>query len=328
MSTRRYARTGTSLLEILLVLAILAMLFAIVAPAMSGARRTSLRVMCMTNLHELAVGAVQYATANDDWIIGSPSGSGAYLRSEGAAYGPAVQVWDFLGPTAHMWKMGLPEVSKNDVLALTRRFNALRGHQAFLCPTNGFQATWFSGPNAGTGPMVSYNTIRHQMWREEEAPSGWGEDLPHNWRPSVGRIGIPSHKVFCADGARFSTATISPDYDLSVNAPYGGAFSDSGAYSVFTHSWDRSWANGASVGTDARKYAFRHSSAEPPAGAPGNAYKLNLAYYDGHVETQGDLDASNPHQWLPMGTRLERSICWPDTIAHFGLPHKIITIAP
>ena len=103
MSTRRHTRTGTSLLEILLALAILAMLFAIVAPAMSGARRASRRVMCMTNLHELAVGSVQYATANDDWIIGSPSGSGAYIVNGGTAWGASVQAWDFMGPLAKMW---------------------------------------------------------------------------------------------------------------------------------------------------------------------------------------------------------------------------------
>lgn len=327
MIARRCARTGVTFMEVLIVISVLATLFSLVAPALSGGRRTAQRVTCMTKLCELARGAVQYAIDNDDWIIGSPSGSGAYLRDKPVAYGPAVQTWDFLGPTAHMWQMGLPAAygQEQDVM---RRFNALRGHKAFLCPANDFQTAAYSGPDAGAGPMVSYNTIRTQLWRQDEAPPH-EEELPPNWRPSVSRIGIASNKVFCADGSRYATVTQPPDYDLTVNAPYGGAFADTGVYSIYTRSWDRSRVpgNGYHGPTDARKYAFRHSLAEPPVGAPGNAYKLNLAFYDGHVETQGDLEASNPHQWLPMGTTLDRSACWPDTIAHFGLPHTI-AIAP
>ena len=68
-------------------------------------------------------------------------------------------------------------------------------------------------------------------------------------------------------------------------------------------------------------YAFRHSTSEPPVGAAGNAFRLNLGFYDGHVECMGDLDASNPHLWLPQGTILAPTggNVWPDTARHFGI---------
>ncbi len=139
------------------------------------------------------------------------------------------------------------------------------------------------------------------------------------------RVGNPSGKVLMADGARYSNVDFPPDYVLTVNAAWGGAFADIAPYSTWNHSWDRSRApgNGYSGEVDARKYAFRHSMADPPVGAPANAYQMNLLFYDGHVETLGDLASSNPHMWLPSGSSLDTSVCYPDTREHFGLESTI-----
>ncbi|MBN2563316.1 MAG: type II secretion system protein [Phycisphaerae bacterium] len=323
MTVEHSTRAGVTLLELLIVMSVIALLFSVSLPAMTGARRNNERVVCMAGLRESAKGSADYAMEFEGWIIGSPSGSGAYLSSEPTAWGPAVQVWDFMGPMAYRWQMGLALPSRGDIDGVVKRFNDLRGHKAFLCPSNRFTAIHYAGPDAGSGPMVSYNTVRYQLWREEEVPPGHGITLPQGWRPSVNRIGNPANKVFCADGARYSTCTCPPDYDLTVNGPYGGAFSDTGTYSSWTCSWDRSRApgNGYSGPIDARMYAFRHSTGIPPVGAPGNAYRLNLAFHDGHVETQGDLESTNPHQWLPRGTIIESapSTCWNDTVVRFDI---------
>ena len=140
-------------------------------------------------------------------------------------------------------------------------------------------------------------------------------------------MGSLSRKVFCADGARFSTSAIAPDYDLAVHANWGGAFADIGPYTDWSRSWDRSWApgNNHDGDFDSREFAFRHATAEPATGAPANAYKMNLAFFDGHVETMGDLDASNPHMWLPVGSQLVvgGARIYNDTIKRFGLQGTI-----
>ncbi len=325
------SRGGFTLIELLVVISIMALLISLLLPSLVGARRTGQRVACMGNLKSQAEGMRQYAMDSEDWIIGAPAGSGAYLIGESAAYGPAVQRWDFMGPMALMWRMGLTMGSRGfagdrDVI---KRFNQLRSNSAFLCPGNKFLAFKYggsSGPDAGAGWMVSYNTVRYQLYRQENAPNH-EEKLPKGWRPSISRIGVTANKVFCADGSRFSTVTQVPDYDLGVNAGFGGAFADAGAYSTWSRSWDRSRApgNGDTGGIDARMYAFRHSTSEPPVGATGNVYKLNLAFYDGHVESMGDLDASNPHLWLPQGTILEPAATnvWPDAVRHFGIPGRL-----
>jgi len=315
--------------------------FAVAAPVVQGQRHQISTYDCMYNLGEIARGAIQYGIDYDDWIVGSPNTSGAYLvyptnAPPPTAYGPAVQAWDFMGVLQYLW--GDPSAvlpALGDLDAVADRFNKLRGTRGvFRCPQNSFLAAAYASsvPNAGVGPMVSYNTCRYQMWYGGLANGIPGltmasfsdeATLPNNRTPRISTMGNPANKVFFADGARYSTIYSAPDYDLGVRGLYGGAFSDTAPYDTFSRSWDRSGAQGnwgGNTGQDARKYAFRHSIGTPPPNAPGNAYRMNLAFYDGHVAIQGDLDSSNPQQWLPAGTVLRTTSCQNDTRAYFNLP--------
>ncbi len=335
----RSRRPAFTLIELLVVIAIIALLISILLPSMVGARRTAQRVVCMADMKNFANGTMSYSADSDDAIIGSPNTSGNYLiaSSSGKAFGAAVQIWDFMGPLADMWNMGFtkPGASDSNDAGVAQRFNELRADKTFLCSANKFLATHFSGPDAGAGWMVSYNSCRYQMYNGlavggtsgvTMVPSSHNEQIPTDWKPNLGRIGVPANKVFVADGARFSNPTTAPDYDLSPFAAFGGAFSDSGAHSTFSQSWGRSWApgNGSTVGVDARIYAYRHATSEPPQGAKADTFKLNAVFYDGHVETQGDLQSSSPYQWLPQGTNLDTSGTWPDTINHFKLASNVL----
>jgi prepilin-type N-terminal cleavage/methylation domain-containing protein/prepilin-type processing-associated H-X9-DG protein len=330
-----------TLIELLVVISIIAVLISILLPSLSAARRTGQRVACMaSNLRQIAEGMAQYANDNEEWTPGAPGGSGAYLAGAGAAFGPAVQRWDFMGPLAQMWNMGLTPGESTSPASVAKRFNELRSHPGFLCPANRFIATKFAGPaESGAGWMVSFNTCRSQLFiragsgveagfPEDGAGLSWysnsfEEKLPQKWRPSAKDIGVPANKIYCADGSRYANAIQPPDFDLRVQAGWGGAFSDTGVYSTFSRSWDRSRApgNGDTGSVDPRMYAFRHSTSEPSVGAPANAFRLNVVFYDGHAATMGDLEASNPHFWLPKDTILQSpaSAVWPDAVRAFGL---------
>lgn len=343
-NVRIMKRNAFTLIELLVVISIIALIISILLPSLASARRAAEKVACMASMRGVAQGASSYSADSEDWIIGAPAGSGGYLAGAGGAFGPAVQRWDFMGPMAELMGMGiaLADGSNESVAA---RFNALRSSPAFLCRSNKFLSTFFpGGVDAGTGRMVSYNTSRYQLMAyaanaddaktkglDGDAPGvAWyngshSEAIPKTWKPVTAKLGVPSNKVFCADGSRFSQARsgseIPPDYDLSVGGSWGGAFGDAGAHTSFTRSWDRSRApgNGYIGRIDGRVYGYRHSSGIPPVGAPANAFKTNLIFHDGHAETQGDLESSNPHQWLPQGTNLAISTIWRDTILHFGL---------
>ncbi len=345
-------QTGFTLIELLVVISIIALLLSILLPSLSSARRVAQKVKCMAGLRSIATGAAQYSGDNDEWVPGAPGGSGAYLAGATLQYGPAVQRYDFLGPLERMWNLGFVLPGANDVASVRDRFNRLRSDPQFMCASNRFLADFFpaGGVNAGVGPMISYNTTRYQMWvkassgAEAGIPSdtqtgfSWYDNffevkLPANWKPSAVRIGSPSRKIYAADGARYSDGNTAPDYDLTAGGRWGGAFSDSAPFqgpSAGSKSWDRSHApgNGGSGSIDPRIYAFRHSNGEPPRGARADAFKLNAAFYDGHVETLGDLQASNPHLWLPQNSFLEPGNVLPDVISAFGVSNQPYRIGP
>lgn len=323
MKSRNARRAGFTLIELLVVISIIAVLISLLLPSMTGARRTAQRVACMADLRGLGQGMQEYAAGNDGAIVGSPKTSGEYLQLEATAYGPAVQTWDFMGIMAYQWNFGLTLPDKRDVEGVKKRFNQIRSHDAFLCASNNFIAPSFGSGNtdAGAGYMVSYNTCRYQLYEAVSAPDH-EENLPPSWKPRVDRIGSSANKIFCGDGSRYATSAIAPDYDLSVRDAWGGAFSDTGAHSSYSRSWDRGFApgngnpNGGTI--DARMYAYRHSTSDPPAGARADAFKANFVYYDGHVETLGDLESANPNLWLPVDTVLDPGGMLPDVSARYG----------
>lgn len=356
ISARRNQRSriGFTLIELLVVISIIALLVSLLLPALSSARRTGQRVACMATLRGIAQGMQNYANDNDDAIMGGPGTSGLALVNPktGSVYaagtGHLVQRWDFYGPLAQQWGLPVPEARGTNPSA-AERFKQLRGVPGLLCKANNFLAKPFAGANAGVGRMISYNTIRWPLFYlgvrdasgQMKPPPGlpvsdalgtswYGNgftdvQLPSGWRPNVTRMGMAASKVYCADGARYSDYATAPDVDLTIDAGWGGAFSDGGPFHKLTKSWDRSFAPGngsnfAPRSTDARVYAFRHSSAEPPYGAAANAFKLNLVFFDGHAETQGDLSASNPYLYLPKDTKVGTlSNIWADTIQSFSL---------
>jgi prepilin-type N-terminal cleavage/methylation domain-containing protein/prepilin-type processing-associated H-X9-DG protein len=64
-----------TLIELLVVIGIIAVLCAILLPAMTAARRTSARAKCLSNLRQLQMAQIAYATDQEDLILAAGDGT-------------------------------------------------------------------------------------------------------------------------------------------------------------------------------------------------------------------------------------------------------------
>ena len=69
MFERKATRPGFSLIELLVVLAIIAILIGLIMPMLSGARRAAKSVQCKSNLRQLGQALLIYAGDNEGWYF-------------------------------------------------------------------------------------------------------------------------------------------------------------------------------------------------------------------------------------------------------------------
>ncbi len=306
-------RTGFTLVELLVVVAIIALLISILLPSIESAREQARTVVCSTRLKDINNALQIYANLYEDWLPGSPGTSGVPLQllsgfADAATDtpGPLLQNWDWQTPLA-VYALGysLPEDR-------IERWLRIRDIELFKCPSNNFLVTAYptSAVNWPVMPMNSYSTLREFMYFGSllpgqsdpdgvHLPSSWDVKTPNGYAPRLTRIEKGGQKVFVVEGTRYcQDSLLAPDYEVGWNAGFGGSFSTAGPSS----SWTRSFLN--PVESDPTEHdrqwdvrAYRHRS--------GGAFGLNVLYYDGHAERITKADAiEDVDLWLPSGTRV------------------------
>ncbi len=352
-------KTGFTLVELLVVIGIIAILIAILLPALNKARRAAQAVSCLANLRSAGQAMMMWTSENKGEIPGSANTSGKLIWSP--ANGDAINanytyngspvsitnippdspiaIYDWVQPLSKMMRIKLTESTN-----INDRFEEYVNLKQFQCPaTRDFVLKPFNASNWGrTGPMLSYATGAAFMLQPTGAVSGsnmtgrvvantgagyW--TLPSGYAPKITKIGPSASKIFLADGGKYSNSydadvlTIS-SRNMTDNHQFN-TFSDYGAFFGNTKSWCRNFANGTGI-RDGRLFAFRHGSLKSGTGT--GSYRMNAVFYDGHAETLDDLSASNPSLWLPTGSELTnadtssiggRPTIYPDTRAKFNI---------
>jgi prepilin-type N-terminal cleavage/methylation domain-containing protein/prepilin-type processing-associated H-X9-DG protein len=319
-------RHGFTLVELLVVIGIIALLISVLLPALQKARKAANTIKCSANIRSILQAMQIYGAQNKGAIPGSAWTTGRFVFRNGdpatntadTTYGPTncpmlVQVSDWASPIARI--MGAKLEDGGTAVNRSLRLKQILEFPGFTCPENEYLWPAFSPlPGYVTNRMLSYNTAAAFLLKRRNATDpttmlAYGDTFtnpPSGYNVTISKVGDASRKVYIADGAKFSNCNIAPDVDLGYMATFGGGFSDRGMPSRFSRSWDRGKAPGntpeTNGPTDARVYAFRHGANKQ--GGSSDTFRINLGFFDGHVETLGDLEASNPIFWYPKGTEL------------------------
>ena len=285
------------------------------------------------------------------WTVaggGNPAWPPSYTN---ANFPPGVnQNWDWETPVLNTMGLTVPytsDVRQTDpsftqAEARWERINFELNYDLFTCPENQLVAAFYSTypattvfPGVGNVPgvlqypsytvgidfMVMHNTIVGST----QSPTAYGnsyENPPDRYTPKLNKIGIAAQKIFCADGARYLpyTAGVAFSEDWSAVAEEGGEYADWGADSLYTRAQSRQDAPGnGNAPFPLRGFWARHGPLKHSILA--NQYKFNAVFYDGHVETLGDLEGANPVFWMPKGTLVSQAEFWPDVYTTYQIPN-------
>ncbi len=86
-------KNGFTLIELLVVISIIALLIAILLPALGAARRSARDMQCLSNTRQVSIASVAYATDNKNYIVtvyqtGATAGTGYLAWGDGTAQNP------------------------------------------------------------------------------------------------------------------------------------------------------------------------------------------------------------------------------------------------
>ncbi len=295
-------RGGFTLLELLVVVAIIALLLSMLVPSLSSSRDLAKQVTCATQLRTLVQAAIDYSLEYNDAIPGSPLTSGMHFTqtpgNEVWKPGDSISDWyDFAGAVLPMLTSQWPDDREKLIGRITQK--------QFACPAN--QETYGPYPQDEGYPVIqaaSYLTMNtfmrggtdyyYRYLREPPAgitidevwkvawPDNYDVMMPERYRPQFERVGKASLKVLLADGFRFFEPPSTKDYCV-----YEKAFAGNQSAHPPCDIESREYGE-----TGAAELSYRH----------GKGTIINAAFFDAHVESLKKTDSRRPEYYFPTGS--------------------------
>lgn len=327
------------MVEILVVMAILALLMNVVLPALKRAREQAKGIKCAATQYGFGTGLATYFAEEDEWIPGrNTTGYEVWKASWEVVQGNdldalndpqmPVQTYDWMTPIFRTtMELSGPRA---------RRFRFLL--EQYKCPSVNFTAVLYSGSRPddeqdfiddintnGPFPGISYLMPGHfQFWGEQDAverefvgttvynsieiglpiktPGNFFDVEVRRYRSRVNKIGAPSEKVAVADGTRYLPGSKILDFDHHEDPERGVHLQELGWYGSFTSSG--AWWRGST--------AYGTKQGHSPSGGANIKYTyrhhdaIQALFFDGHVESMSQKKSREIGYWYPRGARIKR----------------------
>jgi prepilin-type processing-associated H-X9-DG protein/prepilin-type N-terminal cleavage/methylation domain-containing protein len=284
---------GFTLLELLVVVGIIALLIAILMPALSGARRAAQRTACAAKLHQMLIAAELHQMTHHGYypLVGElPGASPAELeddystRYDYLAAGNAFPVVPTPMPFSLARDMHYYVGGNADVASLNaQNMEALGFSRNFLCPSQAgtmgdlIQLPWSYTSFDSDGNIYQFAVAGSYIYNE--AVCGWGFDS-HRLHGKASLVRQPAATMFVCDG-------LMGDPMDGHFGPLSGGGSPGGQALATLYNTD-----GVAAPVTMADALVGDGNSNDKAGDSANfdmlrhRGKINIGYCDGHVETR------------------------------------------
>ena len=296
-----------TLIELLVVISIIALLIAILLPALGMARETARSSVCLGHLRGAGQGLATYTAESEDWIAGMNT-SGAHLSPIGAGTPPADMVTGARKPLSNDdWVSPVMGSSLGLSADPNQRIQDIFEEQ-FRCPSNqeiyGSMAFGYLNPPVGEKlPISSYSQVSQFQVNWEDVGSASqiyvrsfiqaAVSAPLKYRGRIDRIGNLSLKIMAMDGSRYVNATTGViTFNSSAKQIDGGNYSNWGPSmsKVVTNGEPYKRLDETQI-QNSRRFAYRHQ-----------AETMNAVYFDGHAATLNVEQSQRVEPFFPTGS--------------------------
>jgi len=126
-----HRKKGFTLIELLVVIAIMALLMAVLTPALQRAKASARKVVCLSNVGQIAKAVFLYGLDNDDRLYVAPTGSGKPGWNTWYSWGGVTMDWDYYYLPSKWSKDSRPYER-----ALNRYLPAKTRAPVYMCPSD------------------------------------------------------------------------------------------------------------------------------------------------------------------------------------------------